>query len=152
MSTSSIQSNEEFQCPICLVSNRASAKFCRKCGRSREALGQCDEVNHSSEVSGAKVSIAKSPEANPISNPECSSCSSTVRLADRFCCWCGESQPVRVGSTPVICRNCSQSLPLRANFCFQCGCPVAEPEKLRMRLPAELFGEETSEFFPTFEA
>jgi Double zinc ribbon len=219
-----MQSNEEFQCPLCLVNNRAAAKFCRKCGRPRGVLKQYvapaeyeavsitetivlpeaeaaiietasspdiatltaapivtpvassivspaasplvtpivitvgvtsanpDSVPNSipNSLSGASVSKTYQPET-PI-NLECSGCTSIVRASDRFCCWCGEIQPIRVARESKACSECSQSLPARANFCFQCGHAVAAPETLRMRLPVELFGEESSEFFPTFEA
>jgi membrane protease subunit (stomatin/prohibitin family) len=198
MSSSSIKPNEEFQCPLCLVNNRAAAKFCRKCGRPRDVLTQfvaptvyetiaipeavafieaplVVEVVDLSENDAVKVAAAvemaytASGENSDISsgnsltpigtvannrpnmrvNPECPGCCSSVRAGDRFCCWCGEAQPLRTAQSR-ICPDCSQSLAERANFCFQCGQPVAGPEKLRMRIPAELFCEE-SEFFPTFE-
>jgi predicted amidophosphoribosyltransferase len=59
---------------------------------------------------------------------------------------------MRVERHSKTCSNCSQSLPARANFCFECGHANASPGNLRMRVPTELFGEESSEFFPTFEA
>lgn len=220
MSSSSMQSNEEFQCPLCLVNNRAAAKFCRKCGRPRDVLKQyvaaADyeavsitetivlteteaefiETASSTDIATPTAAPIVIPAASPLvtpavttvgilgaipdSNPdsisnanpnsipgavvsnnhqsetpinlECSGCTSIVRASDRFCCWCGEIQPMRVARESKACSECSQSLPARANFCFQCGHAVADPEKLRMRVPVELFGEESSEFFPTFEA
>jgi hypothetical protein len=168
MSDGSILSNEEFQCPLCLVNNRAGAKFCRKCGRPRDVLAQYVEPNvaapantlssspalTSTPTASAETSASALDNVEPgaHTNPECSGCSSIVRASDRFCCWCGESQPIRNVRAHRGCPMCSQILSARANYCFQCGHDVAERDKLRMRVPADLFVEESSEFFPTFEA
>jgi predicted amidophosphoribosyltransferase len=93
------------------------------------------------------------PEKSCGSNPVCPTCDSPVRTSDRFCCWCGESQPSRqVSRTLKHCPECAQSLPDLANYCFACGRNVGANERLRMRVQAELFREESSEFFPTFDA
>jgi membrane protease subunit (stomatin/prohibitin family) len=179
MRTGSIQPNEEFQCPLCLVNNRAAAKFCRKCGRPRDVLKKYVESPAFETVAFTETAavdqqyVDETPDANDSkaretdstnvihvaarqphvqANPECPGCSSIVRTSDRFCCWCGEVQPMRVERHFKTCSNCSQSLPARANFCFECGHADASAGNLRMRVPTELFGEESSEFFPTFEA
>ena len=230
MTISPIRPNEEFQCPLCQVNNRADAKFCRRCGISREILsgyasgaGRRDpnkprEITPESTVDlpvvnnfstpqpsvqprpglqvpppgvpipsmqqnlAMQISPVRNPAAqnpalqnhamqnpahsatikvgdaiapsvpSPYVNPECAGCASVVRTSDRFCCWCGEAQPPRPKPVLKVCPDCSQSLPGRANFCFECGRAVGSKERLHMRLPTELFGEESSEFFPTFDA
>ena len=102
------------------------------------------------------VSASTTPGAKRVPeiyiHPLCPGCDAFVRTSDRFCCWCGESQPARPQAPLKDCPECAQALPIRANYCFVCGLDVGAKERLRMRLPTELFKEEGSEFFPTFDA
>jgi hypothetical protein len=243
------QAKEIFVCPLCQVENRATAKFCRRCGKTRAELDIITKSNDStsavtpSEIdvpaqpqepvpadqeaaaaplafvyagpetpiqaqtadqrspdmgassepaaqpSGSEADVLTSPadvltsEANVLTSeadvqafdadvstsddaapnnfgrqtyvydsPECPSCHSGLRVTDKFCSWCGESQPNRLYPDLRVCPGCDQRLPYRANYCFSCGRDVGVHPRIEMRMPTELFKEEDSEFFPTFEA
>jgi ribosomal protein L40E len=240
------KTNEIFICPLCQVENRATAKFCRRCGKTRAELdlvAKGDDLNPEATPSNPVAPVAKQageklegaevvskdslpfiyagpprlinpvvaeevpgdsgnedsqgiedfpsvpvqtaaadvrPSAADIQgseadlqpseaqdlvvqhnlggqvqdyvSPECPSCHTGLRVTDKFCSWCGESQPNRLYPDLRVCPGCDQRLPYRANYCFSCGRDVGVHPRIAMRMPTELFKEEDSEFFPTFEA
>lgn len=83
--------------------------------------------------------------------PECPACWTVLRATDKFCCWCGEPQPNRILPTMKMCLDCHCQLPEKANFCALCGADVANYERRKVRVPLDLFDEE-SEYFPRFNA
>lgn len=84
--------------------------------------------------------------------PACPSCWATLRFTDKFCCWCGEPQPNRILPHMKVCLACKSLLPDKANYCYLCGEDVALPNRRKVVAPTELFYEESSEFFPRFDA
>jgi ribosomal protein L40E len=237
------KAKEIFVCPLCQVENRATAKFCRRCGKTRAELDsivkseirsagvaapdieestskQEDRVPAAAEVEQKELITfvyagpeplrpgasgdavletcgqealqadirdphiqdpdiqdpdirdpevqdpdvrdpdVQDPDVQDISGgqeqgyvpPHCFSCHSGLRSTDKFCSWCGEPQPNRLYPYLKVCPGCDQRLPHRANYCFACGRDVGVHPRVPMRMPTELFNEEESEFFPTFEA
>jgi hypothetical protein len=104
---------------------------------------------HTTQVPASIQNIE--PIQSKIHPPECPGCFGAVRRTDKFCCWCGECQPERYTATELSCSSCSVPLPSGANFCFMCGKSVVAIPWLR-RVSVELFKQEESEFFPTFQA
>ena len=88
----------------------------------------------------------------PAPDPHCPSCRTMLRATDKFCCWCGEPQPLRNLPLRKTCSQCSTVLPEKANFCYSCGAELAAANNKKIRFPIELFTEEESEFFPRFDA
>ncbi|HEY9679406.1 MAG TPA: zinc ribbon domain-containing protein [Drouetiella sp.] len=115
-----------------------------------------DNVNSETEVNsiqadtngGAHPTMERT-EQQP---PQCPSCWETLRATDKFCCWCGEAQPNRVLPFMKLCLECNTFLPEKANYCYACGTDVGYSSRRKVRLPAELFKDEDSEFFPRFDA
>lgn len=171
-----------FFCPVCQIENRLDAKFCRKCGQSREALEQhamavvtkpaaeavvavdSGETGHRgvgnsetsrendfvSEISSAEINLAGDAAAPDFSKPECPACLTALRFTDKFCCWCGEAQPLR-NPNLLTCMRCTTILPTRANFCYSCGAQVSNGNR-KVRAHEDLFSDEDSEDFPRFHA
>jgi predicted amidophosphoribosyltransferase len=187
--------DETFVCPLCMVENRADAKFCRRCGKPRAELNAI--ANSSSALlpaDSASPTVSLSPESSLPSDdpaspevssqdpnptqasfslievekdmgaieatkspvlhalPECPTCFTALRIADKFCSWCGEAQPIRVLPDTIICPGCETQLPPKANYCFACGRHIGSQPRLALRLPTELFKDEDSELFPLFDA
>lgn len=152
-----------FLCPICNVENRQNAKFCRRCGRTRQELEEAVQAQpENAHVSVKEVPvpisavIASFEEQEPVdpnddAAPQCPQCWAKLRLTDKYCYGCGEPQPARNVSHLSACRGCQSILPAGANFCFSCGAEVAASRR-HVRTPVELFADENSEFFPRFEA
>lgn len=86
------------------------------------------------------------------STPQCPACWTALRSSDKYCCWCGEPQPLRAAPYMKVCVECNTQLPEKANFCHACGSDVSGRFKNKVRFPVELFKEEDSEFFPRFDA
>lgn len=155
-----------FLCPICKVENRQNAKFCRRCGRARVELEPAKEGSDKvlpgsptvKEVAVPTAAVVASFEEEEIfepadeTAPQCSACWAKLRLTDKFCFCCGESQPERSVSHLKTCTQCRSLLPAGANFCFACGQEVSSSQRRNVRSPVELFTDENSEFFPRFEA
>lgn len=153
-----------FVCPACQVENRQNAKFCRKCGRTRDQLEKAlDSPSPGNEhVSEKEVLVPtaalvatfsdKLIETAPPDDPQCSSCWARVRNTDKYCFGCGEPQPVRSVPTMISCSECATPLPQKANYCFHCGHEANPVARRQVRNSAELFSDENSEFFPRFEA
>ena len=170
-----------FTCPDCQVDNRADAKFCRKCGRTRAELevaavissaepfahgamvattGKAEQEGRSEPLPEAlseprPAVLPAAPQTSDIadsSRPQCPSCWTTLRSTDRFCCSCGAPQPHRFMPFLRVCLSCSSLLPEKANYCYHCGIQVPGTSKHRVRAPIELFRDEDSEFFPRFDA
>ena len=171
-----------FVCPECKVENRSDAKFCRKCGRSRADLekergatslptsdNRTEKLSEARQATPSQSAVATSdkPQLESIttpaseqqheksadfSSPDCPVCWTPLRSTDKFCCWCGAAQPNRVLPFFKLCLECSTQLPEKANFCFWCGADVCSPSRRRVRVSAELFRDEESEFFPRFDA
>lgn len=153
-----------FLCPVCKVENRQNAKFCRRCGRARAEL---ETLLKSEETAGAHVSVKEVAVPNSAvvasfaeetfepgddTAPQCSACWAKLRLTDKFCFGCGESQPERSVAHLKTCLQCQAILPVSANFCFACGTELNGSQRRNVRSPVELFTDENSEFFPRFEA
>ncbi len=168
-----------FVCPHCQAENRATAKFCRRCGKARseltalaksapaervelelpaedpakqrKLLANQNDLEQANEISPTSPSPDTAPEYEYVP-PECPSCFTALRAVDKFCSWCGEPQPNRLFPHMKVCPDCQQLLPERANYCSACGRDIGMLPRLRLRLPTELFKEEEAEFFPTFDA
>ncbi len=171
MNNSSTHAEGVFICPLCNIDNRAGAKFCRRCGTARaeiEAVMPRPELQHRevepTELKSRKLqqtpvvtALPAKQDLSPVSfpaayvQPLCVSCDTLLRASDRFCCWCGDAQPLRMQPPVKSCPQCTQNLPVRANYCFDCGKQVSGG-RLQTRIPSELFKEESSEFFPTYDA
>jgi len=145
-----------FICPSCQTENRETAKFCRKCGLPRDEAQPETVAPEPQPVPEPELIAEPEPEPEPApprrAVPTCPSCGANVRLADKFCIWCGEKQPQRTRVKMKRCPDCRTQLPLKANFCFVCGADVGPHAKVRVGTEAELFGEEDPELFPKFEA
>ncbi len=155
-----------FLCPICKVENRQNAKFCRRCGRARSELEKAREATDITPAANPTIKEVIVPTAAVVASfeqsevlesaeetaPQCSSCWAKLRLTDKYCFCCGESQPARSVSHLKTCMQCQSLLPGGANFCFSCGQEVVASNRRNVRSPVELFTDENSEFFPRFEA
>jgi ribosomal protein L40E len=129
---------ELFVCPICEAENRQSARFCRRCGRSRVVLER--------EERGSE---AASDKQNQLA---CSRCEAPVRVTDSYCSHCGESQPYRILAHMKVCRDCGTQMPEIANFCYACGADVGNNSAKQVPVPVALFDEDDPDSFPQFEA
>ncbi len=96
--------------------------------------------------------LSTTPPPPDFSTPQCPACWTALRASDKYCCWCGEPQPLRAVPFMKVCVDCNTQLPEKANFCHACGSDVSGRFKNKVRFPVELFKEEDSEFFPRFDA
>ncbi|HEY9719939.1 MAG TPA: zinc ribbon domain-containing protein, partial [Trichormus sp.] len=96
--------------------------------------------------------LSTTPPPPDFSTPQCPACWTPLRASDKYCCWCGEPQPLRAVPFMKVCVDCNTQLPEKANFCHACGSDVSGRFKNKVRFPVELFKEEDSEFFPRFDA
>lgn len=126
-----------FICPVCEAENRQSARFCRRCGRSRLDLER-DERGASSDEKTKELS--------------CQRCSSPVRVTDSYCSHCGDAQPYRILADMKVCRDCGTQMPEVANFCYACGTDVGSHSLKQVPVPIALFEEEDPDSLPSFEA
>lgn len=131
------QDEGTFICPICEAENRQSARFCRRCGRSRLILER--------EERGASGVSEKPKEL------VCPRCAAPVRVTDSFCSYCGDPQPYRILADMKVCRDCGTQMPEVANFCYACGTDVANHSAKQVPVPVALFEEDDPDSFPRFE-
>lgn len=129
---------ETFICPICEAENRQSARFCRRCGRSRLALEREERVGESG--------------AEKLHQLVCPRCTSPVRVTDSYCSYCGDSQPYRILAHMKVCRDCGTQMPEVANFCYACGTDVGNLSTKQVPVPVALFEDDDPDSFPQFEA
>lgn len=129
--------DEIFICPVCEAENRQSARFCRRCGRSRLVL----EREERGESTTAKPALLT-----------CSRCTAPVRVTDSYCSYCGDAQPYRILADMKVCRDCGVQMPEVANFCYSCGVDVANHSPKQVPVPVALFEDEDPDNFPQFEA
>jgi ribosomal protein L40E len=129
--------DDTFICPVCEAENRQSARFCRRCGRSRLVL----EREERGETQPTKTSLLT-----------CSRCTAPVRVTDSYCSYCGDPQPYRILAEMKVCRDCGTQMPEVANFCYACGVDVANHSVKQVPVPVALFEEEDPDSFPQFEA
>jgi len=85
-------------CRFCGAEMRASAHFCRNCGKSET------EQDNSAE------------EQTPASTKFCGFCGAEIPADNRFCGMCGKEMP-----TEKICAKCGAVIPPENNFCGKCG-------------------------------
>jgi ribosomal protein L40E len=105
-----------------------------------------------SEQQQVAFTVSTAAPVPDFSMPQCPACWTALRASDKYCCWCGEPQPLRAAPYMKICVECNTQLPEKANFCHACGSDVSGRFKNKVRFPVELFTEEDSEFFPRFDA
>lgn len=89
-------------CSSCFSTNKASAKFCRKCG---------------SKIS----SITTQP-----TGLTCPNCNAGVPENAKFCRKCGSKVTQSPKKSSKTCSNCSAPAPSTAKFCRKCGTPFIE--------------------------
>ncbi len=128
---------DTFICPVCEAENRQTARFCRRCGRSRLALDKPEDSDKSSK---------RTLELT------CPKCVSPVRVTDSYCSHCGDSQPFRILPDMKVCRDCGTQMPELANYCYACGTDVSKHSTNQVPVPIALFEDDDPDGFPQFEA
>lgn len=142
-------------CTACQTENRPSAKFCRRCGQTRDIAAPETKPAASTAAQKPAPELALStPSEAPraAGRPSCPNCRSNIRLSDKFCIWCGARQPQKVKAPIKSCPDCQTQLPMSANFCYVCGNGVALQLAKRVAVANELFQEEDPELAPKYEA
>jgi hypothetical protein len=70
-----------------------------------------------------ETSLQAVPE-KPITQRQCASCQTRIRLSDKFCIWCGTKQPASTSLEFKTCSFCLVPIPTKAAFCSLCGITV----------------------------
>lgn len=59
-----------------------------------------------------------------ITQRQCASCQTRIRMTDKYCIWCGTKQPASTSLEFKTCSFCLVPIPAKAGYCSLCGITV----------------------------